>query len=271
MNTDTLSLIIAETGWLGFLLSLIFAGILLAITPAWKFLRAKIKGVPMILTQFKDQYSEFRPGTKPRAEATKIDQSHVHLTNSSHMIDKKSKVPLYFHFSGHGITDDPLFNATLSELREMGFKFDNYEELKLVVDLVNDKTFRDKYMAELKDQNIKKQLEETIKKAENTTIEIKSYKTYKFQDIKNFYPFNINSDYSEAITEEEVTLALKKSKAKENIVKMLVVLGVVFAVVGGVIIIFTMVYDPKPKQVICQFGTNAIKAGAATAIQNMTI
>lgn len=244
------------TGWTLFSLTGVFLYYILTFTPAMQFVRAKWKKVPLFIEKYKDTFADIKLGKKKKGDYTEVDGLPVTLSNNSQMIEKKSKVSMYFKFVGHGINTDSEYAALVQELNEKGYNVSTVEDLVKLIRLSSDDEYRSKYLENIKDEEEREQEKQAITSLQNLKIDIETYKTYTLGDMKNMFPFNINSNFVDGITEEEVTLALKRERKKNDIMKWMLVGSIAFSIVLVATAIFFTIYKPNSK-VVCDCITAA--------------
>lgn len=251
---NLMELILMCVAWIGFIGMFVVMIVLAKFTPAWTFLRAKFGGKPVIATQNRDSFADLQTGDRIHDGRTKVKGYPVSLVEGSHMIERKSKVAMFFRFGNMGINTNMEYPAIIAELAEKGIVIKKFDELDHLVKLTSDEQYRDKYLAEITDEAEREKEKKRIEKIGQLEIDIKPWKSYKLMELQNLFPFNVNSDFIEAITEEEINLAIKKLKKKEALYKLLMVGAIAFAIIVGILLLFFMVVDIPSKEVVCNCG-----------------
>lgn len=248
--------------WTLFFLTALMMFFVMTFTPAVKFLRAKYKKVPLFLEKYKDTFGEFKEGSKQEKDYTKVDGLPVHIADNSQIIEKKSKVAIYMKFAGHGINTNAEYAAIFQELNERGFKINKIEELVHLIKLTSDETYKEDHLAKIEDPKEKEEEETVIESLKDLKIEIQPYKTYTLPDLRNMFPFNINSGFMDGITEEEINLAIKREKRKADLMKMALIGSISIAILLIAAMIFFTMVDIPDKKVVCDCLGAGVKAAA---------
>jgi hypothetical protein len=175
-------------------------------TPAMTFLSASLFKKSLLYIIGKDSMAHFKT-FKPENGAAKLGREGLfHLTENSHTLDRSSKIPIYFAFRDLAATLLPEYPAIIQELREKGVIINNIEDIERHIKL------------------IKHGMETDI------PIQISQYKSYKFHDLENMFPNNLDPTFIDATVQSELAKALKMAKFGQNILFSVVILLVVGAV-----------------------------------------
>jgi hypothetical protein len=175
-------------------------------TPAFTFLMASLLKKNVMYVIGKDRLSFFKT-FKAENGAAKLGKEGIYnLTENSHTLEAGSKIPIYFAFRDLAATLLPEYPAIIQEIREKGIIINNIED-------VHD------YIA-----GIKKGMKE------NLPIQVHAYKTYKFHDLENMFPNNIDPTFIDSTVQCEISKGLKMMK----MTPMLLGGGIMIIMVGAV-------------------------------------
>lgn len=212
-------------------------------TPAMTFLGASLLKKPLLYIIGKDRLGKFK-SFRPENGAGRLGKDGLfHLTENSHTLEMGSKTPIYIAFRDLAATLLPEYPAIIQELREQGIILNNIED---ITDYIQ-------------------QIKEGIKK--DLPIDVKSFKTYKFHDLENLFPNNLDPTFIDATVQCEVSKGLKLMKMGPQILGGIVIL-ILVAAVATVIIqkAFKGSMDPAD----CQRMVSAAKCVGGTIIQTIT-
>lgn len=175
-------------------------------TPAMTFLKASLLKSPIMYVIGKDHMGIFRT-FKPQNGAGYIKKVGLfHLTESSHTLEAGSKIPIYFAFRDLAATLLPEYPAIIQEIRENGFHVTTLDDVT-------------GYLTK-----IKKGMMESV------PIKIKPYKTYKFHDLANLFPYNLDPTFIDSTVQCEVSKFTKIMKVGPMAMMGLVTLLIVAAI-----------------------------------------
>jgi hypothetical protein len=175
-------------------------------TPAWTFLMASISKKPLLYIIGKDRMGKFK-AFKSENGAGKLGKDGLfHLTENSHTLETGSKTPIYFAFRDLAATLLPEYPAIIQELREKGVIINNIEDI----------------------QNYQKMIRKGM--MEDLPISVEAYKTYKFHDLENMFPNNLDPTFIDATVQCEIAKYLKMLKMGPQILGGAVILLMVGAV-----------------------------------------
>lgn len=164
-----------------FLLILFLVGFF---TPAMIFLKAKFKKASLIYSVNRGQIGEFLIATgkfQGIADVKKVGPYII--TENSHTLEKKSKIPFYFAFGEFASTLPLSFAALVQNLREDGRKITNVTDLAKLAGLEFDN--QTKVWKATNEKDLTEKQKETINE------EIRPYQTIKLHDLAYMFPFNI--------------------------------------------------------------------------------
>ena len=209
-------------------------------TPALTFLGASLLKKPVLYIIGKDRLGKFK-SFRPENGAGRLGKDGLfHLTENSHTLEVGSKTPIYFAFRDLAATLLPEYPAIIQELREQGIILNNIEDITDYVD------------------QIKKGLKKDL------PIEVKPYKTYKFHDLENLFPNNLDPTFIDATVQCEVSKGLKLMKVGPQILGGVVIL-ILVASVATVIIQKAFKGCMSPQD--CQTMVSAAKCVGTTIVQ----
>lgn len=175
-------------------------------TPAMTFLSASIFKKPIMYIIGKDRMGYFKT-FKSQNGAAKLGRDGLYnLTESSHTLEAGSKIPIYFAFRDLAATLLPEYPAIIQEIREKGIVVNNIEDVL-------------SYITKIK-AGIK----------EDLPVEVHAYKTYKFHDLENMFPNNLDPTFIDSTVQCEIAKGLKMMKMAPTVIGGVIVLVMVSAV-----------------------------------------
>jgi len=157
-------------------------------TPAMVFLKASMTKSPLMYIIGKDRMGYFKSFKSVNGSAKLGKDGLYNLTENSHTLEAGSKTPLYFSFRDLGATLLPEYPAIVQELREQGIVINNVEDIN-------------KYIKQIK-----------LGITDDLPINVQPYKTYKFHDLENMFPNNLDPTFIDATVQSEVSRNLKMMK-----------------------------------------------------------
>jgi len=175
-------------------------------TPALTFLKASLLKCPVMYIIGKDHMGSFRT-FKPQHGAGYIRNVGLfHLTENSHTLESGAKIPIYFAFQDLAATLLPEYPAIIQEIREEGFKVTTLDDVSGYLN------------------QIKKGMRSSF------PIKVKPFKTYKFHDLANMFPYNLDPTFIDSTVQCEVSKFTKIMKmgpmAMMGIVTLLIVAAI---------------------------------------------
>lgn len=174
-------------------------------TPALVFLKASLFKTPMMYIIGKDHMGEFKT-FRPKNGAGLIRRIGLfHLTENSHTLEAGAKIPIYFAFRDLAATLLPEYPAIVQEIREKGFLVNNLEDIEMYIKKIKAGTL------------------------ENFPLSIEPYKTYKFHDLANMFPFNLDPTFIESTVQCEVAKFTRMMKMGPLAIGTIVVIVLVIA------------------------------------------
>jgi len=249
-------------GWVFAIIFGIFHILIWKFTHAWTFLRAWFQKVPIV--------RELNGGWSKFVKAKGEDQSTIDMkdgflikSQNSHLLDWKSKVPIYDRYGDYAFTIDPAYNPIIHELRESGFKITNIDEYKQLIRLAIDGQYQETFLSGIEDQTALEDARKKIRTLQDMVIRIQPYKTYKLQDLSTMFPNNINT----VSNDHKVISLVDRNARRQKLNAQLII----YAAMGCLIFVFAIVAvskfvkDPTCPDVVC----NCARAGIEM-IQNAT-
>ena len=174
-------------------------------TPALTFLKAALFKLPLMYVIGKDSLGHFR-AFKSVGNTAKVGKDGLYnLTENSHTLEMSSKVPLFIAFRDLAATMLPEYPAIIQELREQGLVINNVEDINIYL------------------QKIKRGVSEDL------PITVKPYKSYKFHDLENMFPNNLDPTFIDATVQSETARNLKMMKSGPMMIGGVVILMMVAA------------------------------------------
>jgi len=207
-------------------------------TPAMIFLKASVMKLPMMYIIGKDRMGYFKTFKSQNGAAKLGKDGLYHLTESSHTLEAGSKIPIYFAFRDLAATLLPEYPAIIQEIREKGVVINNIEDVLT-------------YMKQIK-----------LGMKEDLPITLHAYKTYKFHDLENMFPNNLDPTFIDATVQCEISKGLKMMKMAPTIIGGAVVLVMVGAVA---VFIVQKAFKGNISVEECQAMIGSVKAAANIA------
>lgn len=209
-------------------------------TPAMTFLGASLFKKPVMYIIGKDRMGYFKTFKSKNGAARLGKDGLYNLTESSHTLEAGSKIPIYFAFRDLAATLLPEYPAIIQEIREQGIVINNIED---VLDYV---------------QKIKSGIKEDL------PVQIHAYKTYKFHDLENMFPNNIDPTFIDSTVQCEIAKGLKMMKMAPTVIGGVIVLVMVSAVA---VFILQKAFKGSISIEECQAMIGSVKS-AAGAVKN---
>jgi hypothetical protein len=206
-------------------------------TPALTFLKASLLKAPIMYIIGKDRMGYFKTFKSENGAAKLGKDGLYHLTESSHTLEAGSKIPIYFAFRDLAATLLPEYPAIIQEIREKGVVINNIE------DVLN-------YIKKIKSGM-----------AEDLPVQVHAYKTYKFHDLENMFPNNLDPTFIDSTVQCEIAKGLKMMKMTPTIIGGAVVLVMVAAVA---VFIVQKAFKGNISIEECQAMIGSVKAAAST-------
>jgi hypothetical protein len=211
-------------------------------TPALTFLMASFFKQPVMYLIGKDRLGVFKR-FKPENGAGKIRGVGLfNLTENSSTLEIGSKTPIYLGFRDLAATLFPEYPAIVQELREQGIIINNVEDVN-------------KYIARIK-----------MGMTMDLPIKVRPFKTYKFHDLENMFPNNIDPTFIDATVQCEISKAIKLMKVGPKLAGGAIILFMAAAIA---IFIIQKAFTGQIAAKDCQAMVSAAKC-AATIMVNTT-
>ena len=213
-------------------------------TPAMVFLKAALLKKPLMYIIGKDRMGTFK-AFKSESGAAKVGKDGLfHLTENSHTLEAGSKTPIYFAFRDLAATLLPEYPAIIQEIRAQGIVINNIEDVNHYID------------------KIKKGVTPDL------PVSVAAYKTYKFHDLENMFPNNLDPTFIDATVQCEVSKGLKLMK---NGPMMLTGMIMLIMAVGVAVFIMQKAFSGKTLTVgECNSMIGAVKS-AAPVLRNAAV
>lgn len=208
-------------------------------TPALTFLKANFLRRPVMYIMGKDHLGIFKVFRPQNGGAIIPGIGVFKLTENSHTLEYKTKTPIYLSFRDLSATLLPEFPAIIQEVREKGIIINNITDIESIIEKIK--------------TNIKKPFD----------VKIESFKTYRFHDLENMFPFNLDPSFIDATVQCEISKGLKQIKNMPMITSTIFVLLIVAAVA---IFIIRLAFKGTISPDECASMVNAAKC----AVSNMT-
>lgn len=211
-------------------------------TPALTFLKASLTKRPLIYVMGKDHMGYFRSFKPASGTAYIKGMGLFNLTENSHTLENGSKIPLYFAFRDLAATLLPEYPAIIQEIREKGLLVNNLEDI-------------DSYLKKIRAGTVK-----------NPEIQIKPFKTYKFHDLANMFPYNIDPSFIDSTVQCEVSKFIKTMKFGQLAIGTIVIMVIVGAVA---IFILNMAFSGSIAAGDCESMIRAACGGAKPMVETV--
>ena len=178
--------------FIGLMVALSIESIILVLilwkTPAFTFLKASVLKKNVMYVIGKDRLSHFKTFKAENGSAKLGKEGIYNLTENSHTLEDGSKIPIYFAFRDLAATLLPEYPAIIQELREKGIVINNIEDVNNYI------------------KDIKKGIKDDL------PVQVHAYKTYKFHDLENMFPNNLDPTFIDATVQCEISKGLKLMK-----------------------------------------------------------
>lgn len=213
-------------------------------TPALTFLKAALLKKPLMYIIGKDRLGIFKCFT-PHAGSAKLGKEGIYnLTENSHTLEIVSKIPIYFAFRDLAATLLPEYPAIIQEIREKGIVINNIEDVNEYI------------------ERIKKGM------AEDLPVQVHAYKSYKFHDLENMFPNNIDPTFIDATVQYETSKGLKMMKLGPTVIGGVVILIMVSAIA---VYILNKAFTGDISVEDCQAMVQTIKTVGGQLASNATV
>jgi hypothetical protein len=237
-------MLLADLDFLGFvfasLLAIIFGAICLWLkikTPAFEFLRASRKGIPLLGVITKAGMIDFRVGRMSSGTIQTKKYGEFVVTPGSMYPSTDGKVPFGVAYSDYGATMNPRMFQAFTDLKEKGFEnIDEAEEFfsrqiecekcgfngwPIVKEIKEGKRIIDFKLLcpTCKDEG-------KIKVKKNLTLDTPNNKTIRFQDVIGMFKYNINPNFIRARIERRAA-ELMAGLRKPPFVWIILIIGLI--------------------------------------------
>lgn len=230
-------LVITNNQYYVFISIFIIAALLLVIlllvgffTPALIFLRAKLKKTSLIYSVNRGQMGKFMVAShKFQGIADVSGVGPYIITENSHTLETKSKIPFYFAFGEFASTLPLEFAMIVQHLRDQGKKVTNISDLAEMAGMMFDE--KNKVWKSMPRDNMS---EEQKKIVDEMKIAIEPYKTIRIHDLAYMFPFNITPALMESKTQHMIGLKMKmfnKLNMQYVLMFIMICMGVTLAAV----------------------------------------
>ncbi len=230
-------------------------------TPAIIFLKAKLKKSSLIYSTGRGQVGQFLVASgkfQGIADVPKVGPFII--TENSHTLEKKSKVPLYLAFGEFAATLPLSFPYLVQKLRKKGYKITNIEDLAELAGMEFDEV---KHIWKV----IEDSTEEQTKIRNELEIDIRPYETIQIHNLANMFPFNITPALVESKTQHMIGLKqfmFNKMTPQFVMMFLMIMIGTALAA-----IILWKFMGPGAAQQAVQGGTTTIIERVVTQV-NLT-
>ena len=209
-------------------------------TPALSFLSASMRKLPVMFIIGKDRMGFFKPFKSSNGAARLGKDGLYNLTENSHVLEAGSKIPIYFAFRDLAATLLPEYPAIIQELRESGYVINNVEDVN---------TYIKKIKAGM---------------SSDLPVTVQPYKTYKFHDLENMFPNNLDPTFIDATVQSEISRFTKMMKSGPMVIGGIIML----LMVGSIAVyILSMAFGDKMDASACTAMVNAAKCTFEAGVQ----
>lgn len=212
-------------------------------TPALSFLKASVFKIPLMYIIGKDHMGFFKTFRPKNGAANIKGMGLFHLTENSHTLEAGAKIPIYFAFRDLAATLLPEYPAIIQEIREKGFLVNNLDDVKMYIKKIREGTLA------------------------NYPIHVMPYKSYRFHDLANMFPFNLDPTFIDSTVQCEVSKFTKMMKMGPIAIGTVVVVVMVIALA---IFIIQRAYKGSigiaECKTLCEAGAGITKAVAQNAV-----
>lgn len=175
-------------------------------TPAFTFLKASLLKMNVLYIIGKDRISYFKT-FKAKGGAAQVGRDGLfNLTDNSSTLEAGSKIPIYIAFRDLAATLLPEYPAIIQELRGQGVVINNIEDIKTNIEKIK------------------------MGMSSDLPIEVQAYKTYRFHQLENLFPNNLDPSFIDATVQCEISKGLKMMKMAPTLIGGGVMLIMVSAV-----------------------------------------
>jgi len=172
-------------------------------TPALVFLKAKFTKASLIFSVNRGQQGQFLIAKNKHQGIMDVKKvGPFIITENSHILETKSKLPFYFAFGEFAATVPLEFAKIIQYLKDKTKKMVNIEDLGALVGMEFDdvdKAWKTKQFPTAKDKDDN----------EITEVLITPYKTIKLHDMAYMFPFNITPALIESKTQHMIGIKMK--------------------------------------------------------------
>lgn len=215
-------------------------------TPAMPFIGAFLTGKSLVYSVGKDKVGYFKAMKRQYGSGVVKKSGIYELTENSHTLEGKTKIPIYFAFEKFGATMKLEYPAIIQELRQQGYAISTIEDVQQLI------------------QDIK------LGKRDQVQINIKPYKTYNITDLENMFPLNLSPEFIDAQVQGELA---KYSKLMKQTPLMLGMIAVLIVIAAVAIYIIRLAFTGSISATDCTNMVSAAKcitSGAINIVTNMT-
>ena len=190
-------------GIIGFLMLILV--LIIWKTPALVFLKSSMFKKPLMYVINKDHSANFYTFS-PKNGAGHVRRVGIfNLTENSHTLEAGTKTPIYFAFRDLAATLSPEYPAIIQEIRESGLKINNIDDIKDYIEKIKDGV------------------------ASDFPVKVHTFKTYRFHDLANMFPNNLDPTFIDSTIECEIAKSIKFTKMAPMAIGSIIALIIVGA------------------------------------------
>lgn len=225
-------------------------------TPARTFLKARFKHMPVMALRYKDFSSRFICAKRRLGNFVEVKGMGMYeLVKGTGNFDINSKVIWYDCLTEQVATQSLYKAALITELRNIGYSINKWADLKYLMDCAANKEWVLTEYARLKKvgESTAEKFKVLVKNIRKGTVDIFTAKSYKVSELYNLFP----NDYAPAYVDEASHLSVMLDRKTRNRDMVKYALVFVFLAIGAGVL-YTMIKQGSPPDVVCSFTTDAI-------------
>lgn len=245
-------------------------------TPAFVFLKAKMKRSPIILLVNRSQQGRFVVGKVEGEGLCSVKKvGKIILSENSHIIEKVSHVPLFVSHGEFAPTMTLDYAYVIMRLREQGVKLDNWDDIDNIVrgwveKFSKENLKRLRVAGKINEVEFAKRVEQRHK-FENFRAVIRPYKSIRFHDLAYMFPFNITPAMIESHTQYKLAMKQQFWNKWLNLQTAVIIIVVLMGIALVGFIAWKLFTGQGDSTQTIRIVTDAIQAGGVESVQNLTL
>lgn len=252
-------------GWIFFLISVIIAIVVIKMSHAWKFFKARFGKYAMIRVKDRSGVSDFVLAKKSGiVEGTLelVKGGHISVDPGSKTVDRGTKVLMYDMFGEFASTIPPEYQAIITELKEKGYAINKFDDYRHLIMLASDEVYAEKFIGLQKTEEEKKAARDLQAKLKKDKVTILPYKQYNINELQHMFPFYMSPVYIDAISTAEANRKLKKAGDQLKVAMGWAIVFIMI-VVGGAV-----AWNILGKADVCEPIVQVVRVGIENASQS---